>query len=200
MAMKGFVDAARQTNILMEQKMKEQQEKSKGSEAGIIDISDGQSIPKEKLEELRNNSTQISQKNGVFNYGKKIGNTKENFTKKNDDDFEIQKANLTNNNSFNKNQTDFEKEYLRRQKNEQLRVNKDISVGNGTGTGNSKKNLGIDSRVGNVMAGAIKSTQEKSGEKTNWENCKHLKKDEETLYCKEFHCFCKKDACPYACK
>jgi hypothetical protein len=50
MALKSFVDDARKTNKLIELKALEK----KGSEAGIIDISNGQSIPQEKLEELRN--------------------------------------------------------------------------------------------------------------------------------------------------
>jgi hypothetical protein len=193
MGMKGFVDAARNTNKLIEQK---KQEKS-GSAEGIIDISDGQSIPKEKLESIQTKNNFDGVDKSQLNFGKKSGTEEQSYE---NDDSEISRP-MQNTNFNNNNQTDFEKEYLRRQKSEQLRVNKNIEVGSGTGFGqNNNSKHKIDSRVGNVMASAIKNTSNKTGVKTTWEECKHLKKDGTTLYCKEFHCFCKKDACPYACK
>ncbi len=68
MALKSFVDEARKTNALME-RLRVQQ---KGSEEGIIDISEGKSIPKEKLEKIQ------SQKNNGF---KRPVNNNKNYTK-----------------------------------------------------------------------------------------------------------------------
>jgi hypothetical protein len=52
MALKSFVDEARKTNKLMEQ-LAEQ----KNSSGSIIDVSEGQGIPKEKLDEFRKQQT-----------------------------------------------------------------------------------------------------------------------------------------------
>jgi hypothetical protein len=50
MPLKSFVDQARKTNALIDQLKVDQ----KPSDDGIIDISDGQGVPKEKLEEIKN--------------------------------------------------------------------------------------------------------------------------------------------------
>ena len=50
MPLKSFVDDARKTNALIDRLKVDQ----KGSDEGIIDISEGQSVPKEKLEEIKN--------------------------------------------------------------------------------------------------------------------------------------------------
>ena len=50
MPLKSFVNEAKKTNALIDKISVNQ----KGSEDGIIDISDGQSVPQEKLEEIKN--------------------------------------------------------------------------------------------------------------------------------------------------
>ncbi|MFA5763753.1 MAG: hypothetical protein WC915_02985 [archaeon] len=57
MALKGFVDEARKTNQLMANMA---QQKA-GSQSTIIDVSNGQGIPQEKLDELRSQQTTVFQ-------------------------------------------------------------------------------------------------------------------------------------------
>jgi hypothetical protein len=85
MALSGFVNEAKKTNRLMEQ-IANQKGKS---EEGIIDVSDGQKIPKEKLEEFRN-----QQASGLPSQAREQGKAI----------------------PSNKPKTDFEKQYLSRQK------------------------------------------------------------------------------------
>jgi hypothetical protein len=83
MALKSFVDDARNTN----KKMKQLTEQKVGTSNTIIDISDGQGIPKDKLDDFRSKQT-----TGLPNEAKKVFRTI----------------------SSNKPKTDFEKQYLAR--------------------------------------------------------------------------------------
>lgn len=193
MPLKGFVEEARKTNKKME--LIAMQKQNLKNVDNIIDISDGQNIPKEKLNEIRTNNSNISNihnSKSNFNY---INNSNK-FNNKNN--FEISK---TNNSLFPR--TDFEKEYLNRQKNQINQTKKEFLIPNGTEIGKNSQNLKeqkIESKHGNIIANVIKKSGNQRGQKAPWQECKYLKKDAENFYCTEFHCFCKKDACPFSCK
>ncbi len=195
MPLKGFVDEARKTNKLMEKHI-EARRNMQNNFDGIIDISEGQNIPKEKLDEIKSNGSNNNAQ-GNFNYIKK--NVKVETDIDSTNDFEIARP---RNNFIAK--TDFEKEYLTKQKYQSNQsFKREIQIGSGTGLGSQNNNnlkQKIESKHGNIIANVIRASSNKGGQKVPWQECKYLKKDGENLYCKEFHCFCKKDACPFSCK
>ncbi len=147
MPLKSFVDEARKTNALME-KLKNDNSNSNGT---LIDISDGQRIPKEKLEEIQ------SQNKSNFSQPRAIPQNKE--------------------------YTSFERGYIKK--------NSDYNITRPTNNGTQR----IDERHNNIMANIIKKSSCSTTGNTTWENCKHKKNCDETIYCKEFMSLCGKEKC-----
>lgn len=152
MPLKGFVEHARKTNQLIEQK-------TIRNTNNIIDISDG-AFPKQKIEEMKQNYPLEKKNNHLENFSQNI-----------------------------QPKTNFEKEYLKRQNLEKKMCENTIVF----------KKQKIDERHGNIIANVIKNSND-VGQKTNWENCKHKKNCEGTIYCTEFHSLCGKDRCNRATK
>lgn len=133
MALKGFVDEARKTNQLME-RMKLQQP---ASEKGIIDVSQGQAVPQEKLAELRNGF----ENKASFNGNRTIPSVKP--------------------------KTDFEKQYFANKRESEIRIpsgnnRQKIDERHGNIIANVIRNSGTDSR-GNVSWEQCKFKKESDG-------------------------------------
>ncbi len=82
----------------------------------------------------------------------------------------------------NKNYNNFEKNYIK--KNENYSFPK-------TNNGCTQK---IDERHNNIIANIIQKSNTSTGN-TTWENCKHKKECNGTIYCKEFMSLCGKEKC-----
>jgi hypothetical protein len=156
MALKGFVDEAKKTNQLMANLAQQKV----GTQSTIIDVSNGESIPQEKLTELRNQQTT------VFH-----NPTREQFRAI----------------PSNKPKTDFEKQYMARHRETTIQR-----------PNNSSQT--IDDRHCNIIANVIKSSGNNSMGNTTWENCKHMKNANGTIYCKEYMSLCGKEKCKRATK
>jgi len=219
MPLKGFVDEARKTNRIMEQQKVAMQERGPNYE-NILDLSDGQRVSPEKLEKIKSDfSGAVGVKGNNQNYTKVIGKTddsqiiygKSGNNANGKDDFVQQKYNLNADNESDSQiispkdaqnpYTDFEKEYMTKKKlTPETQVSTEIKLGNGTGLGSVNKGKQIvDDRHGNIIADVIRSSGG-SGERAAWQECRHLKTDGASLYCREFMSLCAKDKCPRACK
>lgn len=181
MPLRGFVEEARKTNKKMELEI-EKRKNLNNNQDNIIDISDGQQIPQEKLKKIRTTNFNNSLKNKNDSY--ENNNQKETNL---ENDFEAIKP--TNNITP---KTDFEKQYIEKQKQRKNLI----------GINESQNNLKqkIESKHGNIIANVIRQSGNSRGQKVHWKECKYLKADSQNYYCKEFHCFCKKEACPFSCK
>jgi hypothetical protein len=195
MPLKSFVDNARRTNALMEKLKLEQ----KNSEKDLIDISDGQSIPKEKLEKIKeDNFNHNNNLNGEFNYNSQNQNYKNNLTNnknlncnhKNNSNYNKISTNYnsSNNNFINKpkNYTSFEKNYIKKDEPNFFAPKN-----------NSQK---IDERHNNIIVDIIKKSESSGNGNTTWENCKYKKDCDGTIYCREFMSLCGKEKCNRATK
>ena len=156
MALKGFVDEARKTNRLMEQLAQQKV----GTQSTIIDVSNGESIPQEKLDEIKSQQTTGFQ-NPAREQSRAIPSMKP--------------------------KTDFEKQYMQRQRETVIQR-----------PNNSSQT--IDDRHCNIIANVIKESGNHSTSNTTWENCKHMKNANGTIYCKEFMSLCGKERCKRATK
>ncbi len=188
MPLKGFVDEARKTNRVMEAQI-EARRRMQNNDAGIIDISEGQAIPAQELEKLK--QTSQNNKEG-FNYIKKNNLEVES---RETNDYSISRPGISA-------KTDFEKEYLQRSRNFN-NTQREIQIGNGTGLGRTEQNNSkqrVETKHGNIIANVIRQSGNIKGQRVKWDECKFLKKDGENIYCKEYHCFCKKDSCPFSCR
>jgi len=188
MPLKGFVDEARKTNRIMKAQIEERR-RMQNNQSGIIDVSEGQTIPKSELDKIK---PAIQENKEGFNYIKK---EKSNFEIENSEtsDYKISRPTINA-------KTDFEKEYLQKSRNFN-NTQREIPIGNGTGLGNQNNSKQrVESKHGNIIANVIRQSGNTKGQRVRWEECKFLKKDGENIYCKEYHCFCKKDSCPFSCR
>jgi hypothetical protein len=179
MPLKSFVDNARKTNALMEKVKLEQ----KNSEKDLIDISDGQSIPKEKLEKIKeNNFNNTNYSSDKFNYNSQNKNYGNNLN------YKSENYNNSNNNFINKskNYTTFERSYIKKGETSFFAPKN-----------NSQK---IDERHNNIIVNIIKKSESTGNGNTTWENCKHKKDCDGNTYCKEFMSLCGKEKCNRATK
>lgn len=191
MPLKGFVEEARKTNRIMQAQIEERQ-RMQNNQDGIIDVSEKRSLDQSDLEKIKP-AAQTSN-TSQFNYINKENKNNE-ITDKNTEDYSISKPKITP-------KTDFEKEYFSKNKfvNTQRR---EIPLGNGTGLGKNEQNNSkqkVESKHGNIIANVIRQSGNNTGMRVKWDECKFLKKDGENTYCREYHCFCKKDACPFSCR
>ena len=157
MPLKSFVDDARKTNALIDQ-LKVQQPNNGNN---IIDISEGQGIPKEKLEQI-----QSQNKSSISSYNKERAIPQR------------------------KDYTSFERDYIKKQPANDYTISR-------TQNNSTQK---IDDRHNSIIANVIKQSGTNPQGNTSWENCKYLKKDCSSAYCREFMSLCGKEKCKRATK